>query len=469
MTAVPVLAGTPVLEATDVVVRHAGRRLVDVPGLRLEPHRPVTIVGESGSGKSLLAHALVGTLAPGLEVSGRMVLGEEILDLADRRGRRHLWGRELALLPQEPALALDPTMRVRQQVAEGSRDWRADRRSARTQAQQRLDGLGLARASSAYPHTLSGGMAQRVAYAAATIGGAPGLVVDEPSKGLDRAAVDRLAGLLLDHVAGGGLLLTITHDLRLARLLGGEVLVMRDAEVMESGPAHEVLERPRSDYGRRLVAAEPARWVRRPASTPGAELLRACGLTKAYGEQRLFSDLDLSVRAGERWALVGPSGVGKSTLGDVLLGLTRPDAGTVVRIASASAGRLQKLYQDPGLSFPRRVPIAASVHDVARRHRALDRVDPLVERVGLSPALLARRPDQVSGGELQRVAVVRAMLTRPVLLLADEATSRLDLLTQQATVQVLQDQLEDDGCALLLVTHDEDLAAALTDQRVVLG
>lgn len=466
----PALLAAPGVEADDVVVRHQGRVLVDVPSLRLEPGRPLTIVGESGSGKSLLAHALMGTLARELEVTGRLRVGTQRLDLADRVDRRRLWGRELALLPQEPALALDPTMRVRHQVAEGARGWAQDRSGAMTLARDRLRGLGLAHAADAYPHTLSGGMAQRVAYAAATIGGARVLVVDEPSKGLDPASVDRLGDLLLAHVEDGGLLLTITHDLRLARRLGGEVRVMREACVVESGPAEDVLERPGHDYSRRLVAAEPSRWERRwPCVAGGEEVLTARGLTKAYGGQRLFAGLDLTVRAGERWALTGPSGVGKTTLGDVLLGLTRADSGTVLRGPSAGPGRLQKLYQDPTLSFPRRVAIGRSLHDVARRHGALDRVGPLLDRVGLPAALLERRPGQVSGGELQRVAVVRAMLPRPVLLLADEATSRLDLITQQTTVEVLVDQLVEDGCGLLLVTHDEPLAGALTEHHVALG
>ena len=108
--------------------------------------------------------------------------------------------------------------------------------------------------------------------------------------------------------------------------------------------------------------------------------------------------------------------------------------------------------------------------DTARRH-GVDpaRVAMLVEQVGLSPDLLGRRPDQVSGGELQRVAVVRAMLTRPVLLLADEATSRLDLLTQQVTVEALMGQVVEDGCGLIVVTHDEALAGALTEHRITLG
>lgn len=195
--------------------------------------------------------------------------------------------------------------------------------------------------------------------------------------------------------------------------------------------------------------------------------MSARGLAKAYGPTPLFRDLDVDVRSGERWSVTGPSGVGKTTLGDALLRLTPVDAGTVVHGPSAGGGRLQKLYQDPALSFPRRVTLARALRDVVRRHGATHaQLTALLEQVGLSPDLLLRRPDQVSGGELQRVAIVRAMLTRPALVLADEATSRLDLATQETTVDVLMTELTRTGCALLLVTHDEALAAAVTQHRL---
>jgi peptide/nickel transport system ATP-binding protein len=477
-TAPPAPTGPTTDEALRVphaVVRHGDLVLAEVADLHLEPGRPLTLVGESGSGKSVLAHALMGTLPAELAAEGSMSIGSARFDLADRDGRRRLWGRELALLPQEPGLALDPTMRVRAQVAEGASPARPRDRAALRLADQRLAHLGLEGAATAYPHTLSGGMAQRVAYAAATIGGARVLVVDEPSKGLDRASLDRLADLLSAHVQGGGLLLTITHDLRLARRLGGDVLVMREATVVESGPVERVLTSPEHAYTRRLVAAEPARWdfpwmTPPPPAAPGAEpLVSATAVTKAYGDLTLFEDLSLDVHAGERWAVTGPSGVGKTTLGNALLRLTGVDAGTVTHAPSTRGGRLQKLYQDPGLSFPRRVPLADAVGDVVRRHGAgAGRVPELLERVGLPPEILRRRPSQVSGGELQRIAIVRAMLTRPVLVLADEATSRLDLATQETTTDILMTELAATGCALLLVTHDRDLAAAVTDHRLEL-
>lgn len=467
------------LSVPQAIVRHGSHTLADVADLRIEPGRALTIVGESGSGKSVLAHALMGTLPTELTAEGSMSIGPTRFDLADRRGRRHLWGRELALLPQEPSLALDPTMRVRQQVAEGAYGWRPRDAAALRLADERLDHFGLANAGSAYPHTLSGGMAQRVAYAAATIGGASILIVDEPSKGLDANALELLARLLDDHLAQGGLLLMITHDLRLARRIGGTVMVMRAATVVESGPAEAVLTTPAHDYTRQLVAADPANWSfpwmrRATASASGAEpgvpaLVSAHSIAKTYGDRTLFNDVDIEIRAGERWAITGPSGVGKTTLGNVLLRLTSADRGTVVHAPGTGDGRLQKLYQDPGLSFPRRVSLQRALRDVMRRYEVPEaRVHALLAKVGLSPSILQRRPTEVSGGELQRIAIVRAMLPRPALLFADEATSRLDLASQQATMDILMSELDEIGCALLMVTHDRAMASAVADRQLSL-
>ena len=465
-----------VLTVPRAVIRHGATTLASVTDLRIAPGRPLTIVGESGSGKSVLAHALMGTLPPELLAEGWMSIGPTRFDLADRRGRRHLWGRQLALLPQEPALALDPTMRVRGQVAEGAPGWRPRDTTALRLADARLDQLDMAHAGSVFPHALSGGMAQRVAYAAATIGGARILIVDEPSKGLDRKSLDRLADLLAAHVADGGLLLTITHDLRLARRLGGEVRVMHEASVIESGPAERVLTSPSHHYTQRLLAAEPSRWTfpwmsRAMASDATAEpLVAARAIAKSYGDTPLFHDLSLEIRAGERWALTGPSGVGKTTLGNALLRLTTVDHGSVRHSEATRRGRLQKLYQDPTLSFPRRVPLGVAIRDAMHRHDAdEERVRSLLAQVGLPFEILQRRPGQVSGGELQRIAIVRAMLPRPVLIFADEATSRLDLATQATTMDSLMTEVAEYGCALLLVTHDQDLAVAVTEHQVRLG
>jgi peptide/nickel transport system ATP-binding protein len=464
------------MRLSHLAVSSGGTTLVDVENLHFERGRAVTIVGESGSGKSLLAHAIMGTLPDSLTVRGSLAVDRTTYDLAERANRQALWGTVMSLLPQEPVLSLDPTMRVQEQVAEGARSFASDKGAAHTSARALLGSLGLGHVARAYPHTLSGGMAQRAAFAAATIGNARVLIADEPSKGLDETARGELASLLKRHLEAGGILLTITHDLGLARDLAGTVLVMKDAHVVEQGLAGRVLAEPGHPYTRRLLAAEPANWAYSWANSgtaagpAGQPLITGEGLSKSYGGQRLFSDLTVTLGQGERIALSGPSGSGKTTLGNILLRLLPPDSGHVSHADVLDGGRLQKLYQDPTLAFARRTALKDSFGDVMKRHRLdRERLDELMALLRLASGLLERMPGQVSGGELQRLAIIRAMLLRPALVFADEPTSRLDLITQQETMSCLMDQVDSQGSALMLVTHDKSLGDAVAHRSIPLG
>lgn len=458
---------SPLLQVEELAVAGVGE-IVRPTSLDLSAGRAFTILGETGSGKTLLAQAIMGTLPAGLRASGRIrIHGAAVQDwpLAQRRA---LWGREVAMLPQEPWLALDPTMRVLPQVAEGHRHVRGrSSGQARAAARDDLLALGLEAAAGRLPGQLSGGMAQRVAFAAARAGGAGLLIADEPTKGLDADRRDEVAALLRREVEAGGGLLTITHDIQVARLLGGEVAIMHEGRLVERGPARELLSRPASDYARRLLAADPTAW---PSATPapvGDEVLRVEDLAIARGGRLLFEGLGFTAAAGEVIGVTGPSGCGKSTLGDLCLGLLAPTRGVVQRNPALARLRYQKLYQDPPAAFPPHATLGQSVNDVVARHR-LDPalVDTLLRRLRLDPALLARHPRSVSGGELQRLAILRVLLLAPVFLFADEPTSRLDTLTQQETIGLLTELARERGCALLLVSHDRTLVDRVADRRI---
>lgn len=437
----------------------------------------LTILGETGGGKTLVAETVVGTLAPGLRASGRVVVEGAASDAGERGARRALWGRRLALLPQEPWSALDPTMRASPQVVEGYRFVRGlGAREARARAAADLGALGLNGAGRRFPHQLSGGMAQRVAFAAARAGGAPLLLADEPTKGLDAAMRDAVVTLLRAALDAGGALLCITHDVAVARALGGEVAVMLDGAVVEHGPAARVLSAPAHAYTRRLLAAEPAAWPDPPpAPRHGAPLgdgpaITAEGLAVSRGGRVLFSGLDFALARGEWAAATGPSGCGKTSLGDALLGLRAPAAGRVRRAAGAARTAFQKVYQNPVAAFAPHVPLRTALAEAARLHGvAWPRAAALLARLRVADALLDRRPDQVSGGELQRVALARALLPDPVFLFADEPTSRLDPVTQRETMTLLREVSAERGVAVLLVTHDAAMAAKMAGAGRVLA
>ncbi|WP_431025240.1 ABC transporter ATP-binding protein [Halomonas sp. H5] len=458
------------LQATNLSIHGDGVSIAPVDFTLARGGR-LTLLGETGSGKSLIAQAIMGTLPKGLSAQGDLTIEGRGYAAADRASRRALWGRRLALLPQEPWHALDPTMASGAQVAESHRFLGGlGRRRAREAALGDLAGLGLEGADRRLPGELSGGMAQRVAFAAASAGGAPLVIADEPTKGLDAPRRDAVVRLLAATPEHGGALLTITHDIEVARRLGGEVILLRRGRVVERGPAEQLLSAPRSDYARRLLDAEPARWpAPPPPNTSGEPIVEASGLAKRRGGRELFRDLELSLKPGEIVGVVGPSGCGKSTLGDLLLGLTTLDAGEVKRAPDHRLA-FQKLYQDPPAAFSPHWTLARLLEDLVRRHR-LDRaaIAPLMTRLGLDEALLERRPGEISGGELQRFAILRVLLMEPRFLFADEPTSRLDPITQRDTLALLVQLARERHCAVMLVSHDPALIARVCDRRLVLG
>lgn len=456
----------------------AGRTLVAPLDLALERGGMVSLVGESGAGKSLVCAAVAGTLPPGLAAAGRIAIAGRSAAALPAAERRALWSRDLFLLPQEPWAALAPSRQTRARTADTPRLCGAGAGAGRM-AGALLARLGLCPDTDGpkRPWQLSGGMAQRAAVAAA-LGAPAGLVlVDEPTKGLDAPMRDRVRDSLRVLLEDGRAVVLVTHDLQLAAAMGGEVLVMRDGAVVERGPADEVLQRPRHPFTRALAAAVPDRWPRRAVSGQ-PELLAVEGVTLAAGRggRVLVSGLSLSVPRNGIVGLSGPSGSGKTTLGDTMLGLRPPAAGRV-RWAGAERssrpGARQKLYQDPLAAFAPWRRVGATMADAFAgagrpRRTAIGVLKPMLARLGLSPSLLDRLPGEVSGGELQRLALARAMATQPAFQFADEPTSRLDPLTQQQVAGLLA-ELAEGGTACLLASHDPHLLAALAGQVVRMG
>ena len=456
------------IDVEDLSVWAGGTRLVGPISFHIDRGGVLVIMGETGAGKSLLAQAILGALPGGLTAKGVVALNGRRIDQLPARGRAALWGQEITILPQEPWRALGPLMRSVGQVSETHRFvTRRARRAAADAATGDFADLGLTGAEARLPGALSGGMAQRVAFAAARAGGAPILIADEPTKGLDAARRDDVIEILTRVVDSGRTVLAITHEATVARRLGGDVMILKDGSLIERGATETVLAAPQTDYAKALLAADPGAWPVPPSAADGTEVLSTEALAVARGGLQLVDGLNLSLSRGERLAVTGPSGSGKTSLLDVLAGLLPPAAGSVRRHETVGATGVQKLYQDPPAAFPPRVSLGRSLRDVARRHDLnWSAIEHLLARLRIAPELLDRRPDAVSGGELQRIALARVLSVAPAVLLADEPTSRLDPITQADTMALIAEAAAASQTAVVLVTHDPAIAGRWADRHI---
>jgi peptide/nickel transport system ATP-binding protein len=465
---------TPALRLDGLTVRApGGEALVDGASLSLPAGGCLCVIGQTGSGKSLVAQAVMGLLPTGLRAEGTVAVGPETFAAGDAKGLRGLWNRRTGLVPQEPAMALDPMARVGRQIGPASAG-----AVAAALAALDLAPVTLAR----YPFMLSGGMAQRVLVANARLSPAGLIVADEPTKGLDPDRVAGVLDLLRGLRAAGKALLVVTHDLAVARALGENgslIAVMRDAVIVETGPTEAVLAHPAHPYTRAWLAADPAHWA--PCATcllDGDVVLAAHGLSFSHERGApLFAGLHLHLRRGEVLAVTGPSGTGKTTLGNVLLGLMPPRNGEVLwqgvdpYAEPAAARRLrrryQKLHQDPAAAFVPHRALGRQLYDVATTE-ARAALPALLDRLRLRPTLLARRIAEISGGEAQRLALARLLLMEPAVIVADEPTSRLDPIVQRETILLLRDLVAERGLSVILVSHHAALVEAVADTVLAL-
>jgi peptide/nickel transport system ATP-binding protein len=424
----------------------------------------LALVGESGSGKTTIAMSIARLLPPTARVDGSVHLGDDdVIALRGKRLRRW-WSSGIGVVVQDPARALNPTMRIVDQVAERSRARGAGRREAHRQAVVQLARVGLDDPSIAnrYPHGLSGGEQQRVLIAIA-LGASPSLLIlDEPTTGLDGATEDAVLGLIDElRRQTETAVLHVTHDLDLARSRCDRVAVLDAGQLVEAGTARSVLTTGRSESTRRLVVAAPSPKSRDDTVTSGtAPILDVRAVTKRFGTTAALDRVSVQIAAGEVVGLVGPSGSGKTTLARIVAGLSQSTDGEV----RCRPDRLRMVFQNPAASLNPRHRVRSVLQRALARSDGSRPLQRLVADCRIDPGLLDRRTSQLSGGQQQRVAIARALAADPALLVCDEPVTSLDAPSRAGILDLLVTLQRERRMAMLFVSHDVAAVEHLADR-----
>jgi peptide/nickel transport system ATP-binding protein/oligopeptide transport system ATP-binding protein len=261
--------------ARDLDNRIRVHRALNGVSFTLDSGQVLGLVGETGAGKSLTATSILGLLRPPARVvAGRAMFDGQDLLAMDEAALNALRGRDIGLVVQSPKSSLDPLSRIGEQLI---RIHRAHTTATRTEAEARavamLDSLGIPDPSArmrAWPHELSGGMAQRVLIALALLNAPRLLIADEPTTGLDVTVQAQILDLLRDLVRRTGVAaMVITHDLGVVAHYCDAMAVMYAGAIVESGPVAQVFARPTHPYTANLIAATPERLKLGTASTVG--------------------------------------------------------------------------------------------------------------------------------------------------------------------------------------------------------
>ncbi|MGZ0751961.1 glutathione ABC transporter ATP-binding protein GsiA [Kluyvera sichuanensis] len=519
------------VENLNVTFRQDGQpvRAVHQLSFHLNRGETLAIVGESGSGKSVTALALMRLLEQsGSQVNMDSLLlrrrNREVIDLQEQTPAqmRSVRGADIAMIFQEPMTSLNPVFTIGEQIAESIRLHQGlGREEALAEAKKMLDKVRIPEAQamlSRYPHQLSGGMRQRVMIAMALSCRPAVLIADEPTTALDvtiQAQILQLIDVLQKEMSMG--VIFITHDMGVVAEIADRVLVMHQGEVVESGLVDEIFTAPQHPYTRRLLAAVPRLGAMRgsdypksfpdfnaPESEPqqqdtvvdGKPILKVRNLVARFPlrggilnrvtrEVHAVENVSFDLWPGETLALVGESGCGKSTTGRALLRLVESQSGTITfngeRIDTLSAHQLQPLrrdiqfiFQDPYASLDPRHTVGFSIMEPLRIHGALQgealqqRVEWLLQRVGLQPEHAWRYPHEFSGGQRQRICIARALALNPKVVIADESVSALDVSIRAQIINLLLSLQREMGIAFLFISHDMAVVERISHRVAVM-
>jgi peptide/nickel transport system ATP-binding protein len=493
----------PLLEVSGVSVSIGSALVVKDVSFAVDAGEILGVVGASGSGKSMTALKIMGLLPQSAASAGVVRLDGESLGGMPQLQMQTVRGRKIGMVFQEPMSALNPLIRIGDQVAETVRLHRkVTGAEARAAAREALDWVGLHGEQGSldrYPYELSGGQRQRVAIAIAAVLSPQLLIADEPTTALDVIAQAQVLLLLQKLVRARNMgLILISHDLAVVAQLADRVAVMHQGEIIEQAATAQLLRQPRQAYTAELLAA--ARLERKRANAPppsSALVLEVQGIVREYPRRRTslwhappplraVDEVTLAVRAGETVGLVGESGSGKSSLLRVVLALERAQSGSVSLLGEpfsnakgAALNRLRRaiqvVFQDPIGSFDPRWTVEELIgepfHLLESPPTAAGRrlkVAAVLEQVGLSAGDAQRSPREFSGGERQRIAIARALITEPAVIAFDEAVSALDVLIRAQILKLLADLTQRLKVSYLFVSHDLQVIRAIADRIYVM-
>lgn len=439
------------------------------------------LIGRSGSGKSQLAQSIINLnthfIKDGeinINVNNRfenilLYTNEELIKL-----RR----KQVSYLFQDALQTLNPTIKCIDQLTEYLILVQScNQDNAMLEAENLLQQVNLdnkLELTDKYPHQLSGGQLQRFCIAMAFASNAEIVIADEITSALDKNNTEIIYELLKRQCAQKNKsLLLITHDIQGVKDIADEVYVISDGEIVESGK-NNILFHPQTAETAKLIESNYKKNDIPFDEQPIMELKNVCiGYNHGWSmkKKNIIKNLCFFINKGEKLAIVGESGVGKSTLAKAICGLIEVDNGKIFWKNKDGKKNVQMIFQNPYSSCNPRMTIFEILKEpfeVNQLKYENHDIHNLLNKVDLESSVLYRYPDELSGGQLQRVCVARALITKPQLLIMDEALSSLDNVTKVEMLELMDKIAKENRMSILFISHNLGLASSFCHRIIKL-
>lgn len=467
---------------------------------RLHQGQRLGIIGNSGAGKSMTMYALTNLLPEKTtEMTGSIVYyGENDILKMKRKEKRRYCSEHTAIILQDSLNALNPYRTIYSQMEENILHFHPmDKAAAGKRIREMMEVIGISsdvQTLNKYPRQFSGGMRQRIAIAMALESNAKILIADEPTTALD--AINQMNFVrFLDKICRERnlALLFISHNPGLVSMLCEDVLVMKKGEVVDRGPSAEVFERQRDTFDGGKKDELYSHMTDKPSGRPVLEIkdIRKKYVVKHFGMNGMHvfpavRGISFKLYPGETLGLVGESGCGKSTLAKMMVKLLEPDDGEIYYrdrlVSSMQIGefrrirpKVQLIQQNPFNSLDPEMKIfdilseGIRVHHIPTDGRSIrEYLTKILEDCGLQEEYLQRYPHEFSGGQLQRIAIARAIALRPEIVIADEIVSALDVSVQGQIMELLMRLKNERGMSVIFISHDLCVVRSISDRILVM-
>lgn len=484
-----------ILKIKNLSVSFNGKEVVKNVSFNIKKGEILALVGESGSGKTITALSIIKLLTNAAELKGEVYFKDNNILALKNKQLQNIRGRKIAFIFQDPNSSLNPVLTVGNQVNEVLKaHTKLNKKSRFDKVLELFKIVGLDDIKdlyTRYPHQLSGGQKQRIIIAQALAADVEILIADEPTTALDVSIQKQILELIFKLKNTKNLsVLLITHDLSIVKKMADEVVVLKQGVIVESNTAKDFFNNQHHHpYSKLLLEALPK--TTRKEKTLGENVLNAKDVSvffpikkglfkRTVGYTKACKNISFNLKENENLAIVGESGSGKTTLAkaiirqlDIYNGKIIYKNNNISKVAKNKYAKdVQIIFQNVTTAFNPRMRIGESILEgmqaLKLENSNMLNVKKLLKRVELDEDMIVRYPHQLSGGQLQRAAIARAIAVKPKVIICDEPTSALDVTIRKQILDLLLKMQNHSNISFIFITHDMSIVRYFADSVLVI-